>query len=208
METGAAGMRIGQLQFREAVLGRKGRSAGDEHTSKVKRSPRNGLTNFKVSLRRSHVPRWSRRTGSSTRRPLHLGVTEAGDKLTEGYIRRRLQPTPPLRHRGYYPHHRQDPVEIPVACHILSASISHRGPNVICERARALGTNVIEMYAGQNKLKRLRIATTVAVMGCIVNETPAGAGLRCEAGGRTTSSPRARPSHKEFCQKSLAPSSR
>jgi len=108
--------------------------------------------------------------------PLHLGVTEAGTKLT-GAIKTAAALGQLLPY-GIGDTIRvslaEDPVEeIPVAYGILSSlDLRHRGPNVIAcpSCARTLGFDVIGMASKvEERLKHYEDHFTVAVMGCIVN---------------------------------------
>jgi (E)-4-hydroxy-3-methylbut-2-enyl-diphosphate synthase len=135
--------------------------------------------NFKVSLKASHVPEMveaNRKFREHSDAPLHLGVTEAGTKLT-GSIKSAAALGQLLPY-GIGDTIRislaEDPVEeIPVAYQILSSlDLRHRGPNVIAcpSCARTLGFDVIGMAARvEDKLKHFEDHFTVAVMGCIVN---------------------------------------
>ena len=135
--------------------------------------------NFKVSLKASHVPEMveaNRKFREHSDAPLHLGVTEAGTKLT-GSIKSAAALGQLLPY-GIGDTIRislaEDPVEeIPVAYQILSSlDLRHRGPNVIAcpSCARTLGFDVIGMAAQvEDKLKHFEDHFTVAVMGCIVN---------------------------------------
>ncbi|MEJ7842455.1 MAG: flavodoxin-dependent (E)-4-hydroxy-3-methylbut-2-enyl-diphosphate synthase, partial [Rubrobacter sp.] len=135
--------------------------------------------NFKVSLKASHVPEMveaNRQFREHSDAPLHLGVTEAGTKLT-GSIKTAAALGQLLPY-GIGDTIRvslaEDPVEeIPVAYQILSSlDLRHRGPNVIAcpSCARTLGFDVIGMAAQvENRLKHYEDHFTVAVMGCIVN---------------------------------------
>ena len=135
--------------------------------------------NFKVSLKASHVPEMveaNRRFREHSDAPLHLGVTEAGTKLT-GSIKTAAALGQLLPY-GIGDTIRvslaEDPVEeIPVAYQILSSlDLRHRGPNVIAcpSCARTLGFDVIGMAAQvEDRLKLFEDQFTVAVMGCIVN---------------------------------------
>ncbi|MEJ7819084.1 MAG: flavodoxin-dependent (E)-4-hydroxy-3-methylbut-2-enyl-diphosphate synthase [Rubrobacteraceae bacterium] len=146
---------------------------------KVEIAEEMGFTNFKVSLKASHVPEMveaNRKFREHSDAPLHLGVTEAGTKLP-GSIKSAAALGQLLPY-GIGDTIRislaEDPVEeIPVAYHILSAlNLRHRGPNVIAcpSCARTLGFDVIGMAADvENKLKHFEDHFTVAVMGCIVN---------------------------------------
>jgi (E)-4-hydroxy-3-methylbut-2-enyl-diphosphate synthase len=137
------------------------------------------FTNFKVSLKASHVPDMVDANKAFRRHsdaPLHLGVTEAGTKLP-GAIKSAAA-LGQLLPCGIGDTIRislaEHPVEeIPVAYGILSAlSLRHRGPNVIAcpSCARTLGFDVIGMAAQvQDRLKYYEDHFTVAVMGCIVN---------------------------------------
>ncbi len=138
-----------------------------------------GFTNFKVSLKASHVPEMVEANKEFRRysdAPLHLGVTEAGTKLP-GAIKSAAALGQLLPH-GIGDTIRislaEDPVEeIPVAYGILSAlNLRHRGPNVIAcpSCARTLGFDVIGMAAQvEERLKHYEDHFTVAVMGCVVN---------------------------------------
>ncbi|HEX2098167.1 MAG TPA: flavodoxin-dependent (E)-4-hydroxy-3-methylbut-2-enyl-diphosphate synthase [Rubrobacteraceae bacterium] len=138
-----------------------------------------GFTNFKVSLKASHVPEMveaNKEFRKHSDAPLHLGVTEAGTKLP-GAIKSAAALAQLLPY-GIGDTIRislaEDPVEeIPVAYGILSAlNLRHRGPNVIAcpSCARTLGFDVIGMASQvEEKLKRYEDHFTVAVMGCIVN---------------------------------------
>ncbi len=138
-----------------------------------------GFTNFKVSLKASHVPEMVEANKEFRRysdAPLHLGVTEAGTKLP-GAIKSAAALGQLLPY-GIGDTIRislaEDPVEeIPVAYQILSAlDLRHRGPNVIAcpSCARTLGFDVIGMAAQvEEKLKHYEDHFTVAVMGCVVN---------------------------------------
>ena len=135
--------------------------------------------NFKVSLKASHVPEMvaaNKKFREYSDAPLHLGVTEAGTKLT-GSIKSAAALGQLLPY-GIGDTIRislaEDPVEeIPVAYQILSSlDLRHRGPNVIAcpSCARTLGFDVIGMAAQvEDKLKHFEDHFTVAVMGCIVN---------------------------------------
>jgi (E)-4-hydroxy-3-methylbut-2-enyl-diphosphate synthase len=134
---------------------------------------------FKVSLKASHVPEMveaNKKFREHSDAPLHLGVTEAGTKLT-GSIKSAAALGQLLPY-GIGDTIRislaEDPVEeIPVAYQILSSlDLRHRGPNVIAcpSCARTLGFDVIGMAAKvENKLKHFEDHFTVAVMGCVVN---------------------------------------
>ena len=138
-----------------------------------------GFTNFKVSLKASHVPEMveaNRKFREHSDAPLHLGVTEAGTKVP-GAIKSAAALGQLLPY-GIGDTIRislaEDPVEeIPVAYGILSAlDLRHRGPNVIAcpSCARTLGFDVIGMAAQvEDRLKHFEDHFTVAVMGCIVN---------------------------------------
>ncbi len=138
-----------------------------------------GFTNFKVSLKASHVPEMveaNRKFREHSDAPLHLGVTEAGTKIP-GAIKSAAALGQLLPY-GIGDTIRislaEDPVEeIPVAYGILSAlDLRHRGPNVIAcpSCARTLGFDVIGMAAQvEDRLKHFEDHFTVAVMGCIVN---------------------------------------
>ena len=146
---------------------------------KVEIAEEMGFTNFKVSLKASHVPEMveaNRRFREHSDAPLHLGVTEAGTKLN-GSIKSAAALGQLLPY-GIGDTIRislaEDPVEeIPVAYQILSSlNLRHRGPNVIAcpSCARTLGFDVIGMASKvENKLKNFEDHFTVAVMGCIVN---------------------------------------
>ena len=146
---------------------------------KVEIAEEMGFTNFKVSLKASHVPEMveaNRKFRESSDAPLHLGVTEAGTKLN-GSIKSAAALGQLLPY-GIGDTIRislaEDPVEeIPVAYQILSSlNLRHRGPNVIAcpSCARTLGFDVIGMASKvENKLKNFEDHFTVAVMGCIVN---------------------------------------
>src|SRR5215211_7105818 len=138
-----------------------------------------GFTNFKVSLKASHVPEMVQANKEFRRHsnaPLHLGVTEAGTRLP-GAIKSAAALGQLLPY-GIGDTIRislaEDPVEeIPVAYQILSAlNLRHRGPNVIAcpSCARTLGFDVIGMAAlVEENLKHYEDHFTVAVMGCVVN---------------------------------------
>jgi (E)-4-hydroxy-3-methylbut-2-enyl-diphosphate synthase len=146
---------------------------------KVEIAEEMGFYNFKVSLKASHVPEMveaNRKFREHSDAPLHLGVTEAGTKLT-GAIKSAAALGQLLPY-GIGDTIRislaEDPVEeIPVAYGILSAlDLRHRGPNVIAcpSCARTLGFDVISMASKvENALKNYEDHFTVAVMGCIVN---------------------------------------
>ena len=146
---------------------------------KVEIAEEMGFTNFKVSLKASHVPEMveaNRKFREHSDAPLHLGVTEAGTKLN-GSIKSAAALGQLLPY-GIGDTIRislaEDPVEeIPVAYQILSSlNLRHRGPNVIAcpSCARTLGFDVIGMASQvENKLKNFEDHFTVAVMGCIVN---------------------------------------
>ena len=137
------------------------------------------FTNFKVSLKASHVPEMveaNKEFRKHSDAPLHLGVTEAGTKLP-GAIKSAAALGQLLPY-GIGDTIRislaEDPVEeIPVAYQILSAlNLRHRGPNVIAcpSCARTLGFDVIDMARRvEEKLGHYEDHFTVAVMGCIVN---------------------------------------
>ena len=138
-----------------------------------------GFTNFKVSLKASHVPEMveaNKEFRKHSDAPLHLGVTEAGTKLP-GAIKSAAALAQLLPYGigdTISISLADDPVEeIPVAYGILSAlNLRHRGPNVIAcpSCARTLGFDVIGMASQvEEKLKRYEDHFTVAVMGCIVN---------------------------------------
>jgi (E)-4-hydroxy-3-methylbut-2-enyl-diphosphate synthase len=146
---------------------------------KVEIAEEMGFFNFKVSLKASHVPEMvqaNRQFREHSDAPLHLGVTEAGTKLT-GAIKTAAALGQLLPY-GIGDTIRvslaEDPVEeIPVAYGILSSlDLRHRGPNVIAcpSCARTLGFDVIGMASKvEEKLKHYEDHFTVAVMGCIVN---------------------------------------
>lgn len=146
---------------------------------KVEIAEEMGFTNFKVSLKASHVPEMveaNRKFREHSDAPLHLGVTEAGTKLP-GAIKSAAALGQLLPY-GIGDTIRislaEDPVEeIPVAYQILGAlDLRHRGPNVIAcpSCARTLGFDVIGVAAQvEEKLKHYEDHFTVAVMGCIVN---------------------------------------
>lgn len=146
---------------------------------KVEIAEEMGFTNFKVSLKASHVPEMveaNRKFREHSDAPLHLGVTEAGTKLP-GSIKSAAALGQLLPY-GIGDTIRislaEDPVEeIPVAYQILGAlDLRHRGPNVIAcpSCARTLGFDVIGVAAQvEEKLKHYEDHFTVAVMGCIVN---------------------------------------
>jgi (E)-4-hydroxy-3-methylbut-2-enyl-diphosphate synthase len=146
---------------------------------KVEIAEEMGFFNFKVSLKASHVPEMvqaNRQFREHSDAPLHLGVTEAGTKLT-GAIKTAAALGQLLPY-GIGDTIRvslaEDPVEeIPVAYSILSSlDLRHRGPNVIAcpSCARTLGFDVIGMASKvEEKLKHYEDHFTVAVMGCIVN---------------------------------------
>ncbi|MDN5696998.1 MAG: flavodoxin-dependent (E)-4-hydroxy-3-methylbut-2-enyl-diphosphate synthase [Rubrobacter sp.] len=146
---------------------------------KVEIAEEMGFTNFKVSLKASHVPEMveaNRKFREHSDAPLHLGVTEAGTKLP-GAIKSSAALGQLLPY-GIGDTIRislaEDPVEeIPVAYQILGAlDLRHRGPNVIAcpSCARTLGFDVIGVAAQvEEKLKSYEDHFTVAVMGCIVN---------------------------------------
>ena len=146
---------------------------------KVEIAEEMGFFNFKVSLKASHVPEMvqaNRQFREHSDAPLHLGVTEAGTKLT-GAIKTAAALGQLLPY-GIGDTIRvslaEDPVEeIPVAYQILSSlDLRHRGPNVIAcpSCARTLGFDVIGMASKvEDKLKNYEDHFTVAVMGCIVN---------------------------------------
>jgi (E)-4-hydroxy-3-methylbut-2-enyl-diphosphate synthase len=146
---------------------------------KVEIAEEMGFTNFKVSLKASHVPEMveaNREFRRHSEAPLHLGVTEAGTKLP-GAIKSAAALGQLLPY-GIGDTIRislaEDPVEeIPVAYQILSAlNLRHRGPNVIAcpSCARTLGFDVIGMASQvEDRLKHYEDHFTVAVMGCIVN---------------------------------------
>ncbi len=146
---------------------------------KVEIAEEMGFTNFKVSLKASHVPEMvaaNRKFREHSDAPLHLGVTEAGTKLP-GAIKSSAALGQLLPY-GIGDTIRislaEDPVEeIPVAYQILGAlDLRHRGPNVIAcpSCARTLGFDVIGVAAQvEEKLKHYEDHFTVAVMGCIVN---------------------------------------
>src|SRR4028118_1452432 len=121
---------------------------------KVEIAEEMGFFNFKVSLKASHVPEMvqaNRQFREHSDAPLHLGVTEAGTKLT-GAIKTAAALGQLLPY-GIGDTIRvslaEDPVEeIPVAYQILSSlDLRHRGPNVIAcpSCARTLGFDVIGM---------------------------------------------------------------
>jgi (E)-4-hydroxy-3-methylbut-2-enyl-diphosphate synthase len=146
---------------------------------KVEIAEEMGFTNFKVSLKASHVPEMveaNKEFRCHSDAPLHLGVTEAGTRLP-GAIKSAAALGQLLPY-GIGDTIRislaEDPVEeIPVAYQILSAlNLRHRGPNVIAcpSCARTLGFDVIGMAARvEDRLKRYEDHFTVAVMGCVVN---------------------------------------
>jgi (E)-4-hydroxy-3-methylbut-2-enyl-diphosphate synthase len=146
---------------------------------KVEIAEEMGFFNFKVSLKASHVPEMvqaNRQFREHSDAPLHLGVTEAGTKLT-GAIKTAAALGQLLPY-GIGDTIRvslaEDPVEeIPVAYQILSSlDLRHRGPNVIAcpSCARTLGFDVIGMASKvEEQLKHYEDHFTVAVMGCIVN---------------------------------------
>ena len=146
---------------------------------KVEIAEEMGFTNFKVSLKASHVPEMvaaNRKFREHSDAPLHLGVTEAGTKLP-GAIKSAAALGQLLPY-GIGDTIRislaEDPVEeIPVAYQILGAlDLRHRGPNVIAcpSCARTLGFDVIGVAAQvEERLKHYEDHFTVAVMGCIVN---------------------------------------
>jgi (E)-4-hydroxy-3-methylbut-2-enyl-diphosphate synthase len=146
---------------------------------KVEIAEEMGFTNFKVSLKASHVPvmvEANRKFREHSDAPLHLGVTEAGTKLP-GAIKSAAALGQLLPY-GIGDTIRislaEDPVEeIPVAYGILSAlELRHRGPNVIAcpSCARTLGFDVIGMASKvEERLRTYEEHFTVAVMGCIVN---------------------------------------
>ncbi|TCJ16635.1 flavodoxin-dependent (E)-4-hydroxy-3-methylbut-2-enyl-diphosphate synthase [Rubrobacter taiwanensis] len=146
---------------------------------KVEIAEEMGFTNFKVSLKASHVPvmvEANKKFREHSDAPLHLGVTEAGTKLP-GAIKSAAALGQLLPY-GIGDTIRislaEDPLEeIPVAYQILGAlELRHRGPNVIAcpSCARTLGFDVIGMAARvEERLKHYEDHFTVAVMGCIVN---------------------------------------
>ena len=181
VETGVA-MRIGvnsgsvEKQYRDL---RKDEALVASALQKVEVAEEMGFTNFKVSLKASHVPEMVEANKEFRRHsnaPLHLGVTEAGTRLP-GAIKSAAALGQLLPY-GIGDTIRislaEDPVEeIPVAYQILSAlNLRHRGPNVIAcpSCARTLGFDVIGMAARvEENLKHYEDHFTVAVMGCVVN---------------------------------------
>ena len=181
VETGVA-MRIGvnsgsvEKQYRDL---RKAEALVASALQKVEVAEEMGFTNFKVSLKASHVPEMVQEKKEFRRHsnaPLHLGVTEAGTRLP-GAIKSAAALGQLLPY-GIGDTIRislaEDPVEeIPVAYQILSAlNLRHRGPNVIAcpSCARTLGFDVIGMAARvEENLKHYEDHFTVAVMGCVVN---------------------------------------
>src|SRR5918998_438840 len=146
---------------------------------KVEIAEEMGFFDFKVSLKASRVPEMveaNRQFRQYSDAPLHLGVTEAGTKLS-GSIKTAAALGQLLPY-GIGDTIRvslaEDPVEeIPVAYGILSSlDLRHRGPNVIAcpSCARTLGFDVIGMASKvEEGLKNYEDHFTVAVMGCIVN---------------------------------------
>jgi (E)-4-hydroxy-3-methylbut-2-enyl-diphosphate synthase len=181
METGVAmriGVNSGSVEKRFWNLP-KAEALVTSALHKVEVAEGMGFTNFKVSLKASHVPEMveaNKEFRKHSDAPLHLGVTEAGTKLP-GAIKSAAALGQLLPY-GIGDTIRislaEDPVEeIPVAYGILSAlNLRHRGPNVIAcpSCARTLGFDVIGMASQvEEKLKRYEDHFTVAVMGCIVN---------------------------------------
>src|SRR5919205_1092577 len=153
VETGVA-MRIGvnsgsvEKQYRDL---RKAEALVASALQKVEVAEEMGFTNFKVSLKASHVPEMVQANKEFRRHsnaPLHLGVTEAGTMLP-GAIKSAAALGQLLPY-GIGDTIRislaEDPAEeIPVAYQILSAlNLRHRGPNVIAcpSCARTLGCDV------------------------------------------------------------------
>jgi len=181
METGVAmriGVNSGSVEKRFWDLP-KAKALVASALHKVEIAESMGFTNFKVSLKASHVPvmvEANKEFRKYSDAPLHLGVTEAGTRLP-GAIKSAAALGQLLPY-GIGDTIRislaEDPVEeIPVAYGILSAlNLRHRGPNVIAcpSCARTLGFDVIGMASQvEEKLKRYEDHFTVAVMGCIVN---------------------------------------